>query len=56
MDVRRLRFAAALTLFALWVLALGVMAAFSGRKPPPARAKVAAPASPSGTAAGADRR
>jgi hypothetical protein len=34
MDARRLRFYAALVAFALWVAALGVMAAVSGREPP----------------------
>lgn len=56
MDVRRRRFAAALTLFILWVVALGAMAVLSGRKPPPAKAKIVAPAAPPGPAAGADRR
>ena len=35
MDARRLRFYAALTVFALWVAALGWLAVRSGRKPPP---------------------
>lgn len=34
MDVRRLRFYAALTVFALWVTSLGVLAVVSGREPP----------------------
>jgi len=42
MDVRRLRFLAALIVFAAWVASLGVMAAFSGRKPP-ARPPASAP-------------
>ena len=35
MDARRLRFYAALAVFALWVAALGWLAVRSGRKPPP---------------------
>lgn len=34
----RRRFRAALGLFLLWVAALGAMAVFSGRRPPPAPA------------------
>ena len=42
MDARRLRFYAALTVFALWVAALGWLAVRSGRKPPPRAASGAA--------------
>ena len=34
MDVRRKRFAAALVLFAAWLVALGVLTAVSAKKPP----------------------
>lgn len=33
MDVRRVRFLAALAAFVVWVAALGVLAAVSGRRP-----------------------
>jgi hypothetical protein len=33
MDRRRLRFVAALVLFAVWVAALGILAASSARRP-----------------------
>jgi hypothetical protein len=46
MDVRRLRFTAALVVFALWVAALGVLAVVSGREPP-RRTPQAAPAATS---------
>jgi hypothetical protein len=41
MDPRRLRFAAALTLFLLWVGALAVLAASSGRRPIPRPTSIA---------------
>lgn len=42
MDVRRLKFAAALALFLVWVAGLAVMAVCSARRPPD-RSRVVTP-------------